>query len=116
MEQLLLRGAGDWLADERMYHVRGDPDHPQSLGKIERRRQTLKSPILLENYDLPGALEEAVATFIDHYNHHLHNESLGNLIPADVYLGRAETILTRRKEIKANTIETRRLLHRQTAA
>ena len=53
---------------------------------------------------------------IDHYNHRRYHESLGNLTPADVYLGRAETILRRRKEIKAETIEKRHLLHRQTAA
>lgn len=66
--------------------------------------------------DLPGALQAAIGHFIDHYNHHRYHESLGNLAPADVYLGRAETILKHRKEIKANAIEKRRLLHRQTAA
>ena len=99
-----------------MDHVRGAPRHPQTQGKIERWHQTLKNRILLENYYLPGALEEAVANFMDHYNHHRYHESLGNLVPADVYLGRAETILKRRKEIKARTIEKRRLLHRKPAA
>ncbi|WP_422067213.1 hypothetical protein [Solirhodobacter olei] len=40
-----------------------------------------------------------MANFIDHYNHHRNHESLGNRTPADVYLGRAETILKRRKKI-----------------
>ena len=57
-----------------------------------------------------------MGTFIEHYNQHRYHESLGNLTPADVYLGRAETILERRKEIKARTFEKRRLLHRQNAA
>ncbi len=106
----------DWLADQRMDHVRGAPRHPQTQGKIERWHQTLKNRVLLENYYLPGALEAAIGDFIDHYNHHRYHESLGNLTPADVYLGRADTIRKRRKEIKAKTIEKRRLLHRQTAA
>ena len=106
----------DWLDDNGMDHVRGAPNHPQTQGKIERWHQTLKNRILLENYYLPGALEEAVAAFIDHYNHHRYHESLGNITPADAYLGRAHTILSRRKEIKARTIEKRRLLHQQTAA
>ena len=106
----------DWLAGEGMDHVRGAPRHPQTQGKIERWHQTLKNRILLENDYLPGALEEAVATFVEHYNHHRYHESLGNLTPVDVYRGMAETILERRKEIKAKTIETRRLLHRKTAA
>ena len=71
---------------------------------------------MLENYYLPGALEKAIGDFIDHYNHHRYHESLGNLTPADLYPGRAETILEGRKEIKTKTIEKRRLLHRQTAA
>ncbi|MGS4918376.1 MULTISPECIES: hypothetical protein [Mameliella] len=49
-------------------------------------------------------------------NRHHYRESPGNITPADVYRGRAETILKRRKEIKAKTIEKRRLLHRQTAS
>ena len=106
----------DWMARQNMDHVRGAPRHPQTQGKIERWHQTLKNRVLLENYYLPGALEEAVASFIEHYNHHRYHESLGNLTPADVYLGRAETILQRRKDIKRKTIEHRRLLHRQNAA
>ena len=106
----------DWLTDQGMDHIRGAPHHPQTQGKIERWHQTRKNRVLLENYYLPGALDQAIADFIDHYNNRRYHESLGNLTPADVYRGRAETILQRRKEIKAKTIENRRLLHRENAA
>jgi putative transposase len=106
----------DWLEDRHMDHVRGAPNHPQTQGKIERWHQTLKNRILLENYYLPGALEQAIGDFIAHYNNHRHHESVGNLTPADVYFGRAESILRRRKEIKEQTIRKRRLLHRKAAA
>lgn len=46
----------DYLADKKMRHVRGAPFNPQTHGKIERWRQTLKNRILLENY-LLGDLE-----------------------------------------------------------
>ena len=88
----------NWLTDEGMDHVRGAPRHPQTQGKIERWHQTLKNRILLENYYLPGALEEAIAAFIDHYNHDRYHEILGNLTPADVYLGRAESSQTLRSQ------------------
>ena len=39
-----------------------------------------------------------------------------NLTPADVYFGRAETILAERKRIKLATIANRRLQHQLQAA
>ena len=106
----------DWLDDRQMDHVRGAPYHPQTQGKIERWHQTLKNRILLENYYLPGDLRQKIDAFIDHYNHRRYHESLQNLTPADVYFGRGEIILKQRERIKRQTIETRRLLHRKSAA
>src|SRR5210317_976521 len=106
----------DWLEDRQMDHVRGAPYHPQTQGKIERWHQTLKNRILLENYYLPGDLRQQINAFVDHYNHRRYHESLQNLTPADVYFGRGQTILQQRERIKRKTIETRRLLHRKSAA
>lgn len=99
-----------------MDHVRGAPYHPQTQGKIERWHQTLKNRILLENYYLPGDLREQIDAFVDHYNHCRYHESLQNLTPASVYLGRGQAILEQREGIKRKTIEARRLLHRKPAA
>jgi putative transposase len=49
-------------------------------------------------------------------NHHRYHENLGDLTPADVYFGRADSILRRRKEIKRKTIGESGLLHRHAAA
>ena len=106
----------DWLEDRQMDHVRGAPYHPQTQGKIERWHQTLKNRILLENYYLPGDLRQKIDAFVDHYNNRRYHESLQNLTPADVYFGRGQTILQQRERIKRKTIETRRLLHRKSAA
>ena len=97
-------------------HVRGAPGHPQTQGKIERWHQTLKNRILLENYFLPGDLEAQIAAFVEHYNHRRYHESLDNLTPADVYFGRGHTILLQRERIKRQTINQRRLLHRNAVA
>jgi hypothetical protein len=59
------------------------------------------------NY-LPGQLEQRLAQFVDYYNLRRHHESLNNLTPADVYFGRAQTILTRRENIKLKPVELRR--------
>jgi RNA-directed DNA polymerase len=101
---------------QNIEHVRGAPYHPQTQGKIERWHQTLKNRILLEHYYLPGDLERQVAAFIDHYNHARYHESPGNLTPADVYFGLAETILIERESIKRQTIANRRLQHQLKAA
>ncbi len=106
----------EWLEDQKMDHVRGAPYHPQTQGKIERWHQTLKNRILLENYYLPGDLQQQIDAFVDHYNHRRYHESLQNLTPADVYFGRGQTILKQRDRIKRKTVETRRLLHRKSAA
>ena len=106
----------DWLEDRQMDHVRGAPYHPQTQGKIERWHQTLKNRILLENYYLPGDLRQQIDAFVEHYNLRRYHESLQNLTPADVYFGRGQTILQQRERIKRKTIETRRLLHRKSAA
>jgi transposase InsO family protein len=106
----------DWLEGHGMDHVRGAPMHPQTQGKIERWHQTLKNRILLENYYLPGALEQAIGDFVAHYNHLRYHESIANLTPADVYFGRGQTILLERERIKRDTINARRLHHRGHAA
>ena len=106
----------DWLEEKRMDHVRGAPLHPQTQGKNERWHQTLKNRILLENYYLPGDLEQKIGDFVAHYNHLRYHERIGNLTPADVYFGRGQTILLERERIKRDTIKTRRLQHRGRAA
>jgi len=106
----------EWLDDRDIRHIRGAPYHPQTQGKIERWHQTLKNRILLENYYLPGDLENQIEAFVVHYNHQRYHESLGNLTPADVYFKRGQTILLERERIKRQTIESRRLFNRKAAA
>ena len=99
-----------------MDHVRGAPNHPQTQGKIERWHQTLKNRILLENYYLPGAIEQAVEAFVEYYNHRRYHERISNVTPADVYFGRDQTIIRERRKIKDQTMKQRRLINQQRAA
>ena len=71
----------------------------------------------LENYYLPGELKSRIDAFVRYYNSERYHESLNNLTPEDVYVGRGEQILDRRRKIKQQTLERRRRLHyRQRAA
>ena len=99
-----------------MRHWRSAPYYPQNHGNIERWHQTLKDRLLLENYFLPGYLEVQIEAFVDHYNYRRYHESLNNVTPLDVYFGRDKVILQQRERIKPETLEARRLHHRQHAA
>ena len=92
-----------WLEAEGIDHVSGTSNHTQMQGRIGLWHQTNKNRILLENYCLADALKEAIAAFVEHYNHQRHHESLGNLTPADVNFGRAESILRQQRQIKTHT-------------
>ena len=107
---------GDWLEDKQMKHTRGAPYHPMTQGKIERWHQTMKNRVLLEHYYLPGDLNAHIDAFVDDYNHRRYHESLRNVTPADVYFGRAESILRKRAAIKQRTMAERLLQHAKAAA
>ena len=57
--------------------------------------------------EMPSELRGAIEEFIEYYNHRRYHEALGNITPVDVYYGRREYILARRKEVKQQTIEVR---------
>jgi len=46
-----------------------------------------------ENYYLPDDPEAKIAKFVEGDNHRRYHESLSNLTPADVYVGRGQDIL-----------------------
>jgi putative transposase len=59
---------GEWLEDNGIRHIRGRPYHPMTQGKIERYHRSMKNRILLENYYLPGQLEQRIEEFVEYYN------------------------------------------------
>ena len=72
--------------------------------------------MVLENYYLPGDLENQIEAFVADYNHPRYHESIHNLTPADVYFGRGQTSLLQRERIKRQTIAQRHLQHKRQAA
>jgi hypothetical protein len=106
----------DIEAQRRISHACGAPFHPQTQGRIERWRQTMKNRILLENHFLPGDLEAQIEAFVGHYNQRRCHESLRNVPPADAYFGRDEAIIQHRERAKRPTIEHWRLQNRKLAA
>jgi putative transposase len=99
----------EFLEQESIVHVRGKPLHPQTQGKIERYHRTMKNIIRLEHYYSPEELKTRIAEFVDYYNNRRYHESLNNVTPADVYFGRDQEILERRKNIKRKTLIKRKV-------
>jgi len=106
------RAFRDYLKLVEIKHILAAPYHPQTNGKLERYHQTLKRDVNQVPYEMPSNLEEALAAFVNYYNHRRYHKALGNVTPADVLNGRKERILQRRGEVKAQTIERRRLHNR----
>jgi putative transposase len=98
----------DFLKPYEIDHIHGRAHHPQTQGKIERYHRSMKSVVKLNPFFFPWELEQAVADFVAYYNTERYHEALNNLTPADVYLGRAEEVLTRRDLIKQQTLQERR--------
>ena len=105
-----------FLERRHIEHTRSAPYHPMTQGKIERYHRSMKNIVNLQNYFLPTALETEIASFVNYYNHQRYHESLDNLTPADVYLGRAKEVLTKRDRIKQHTLQQRRLHNLHTPA
>lgn len=101
----------NWLKEHNMDHTRGKPYHPMTQGKIERWHRTMKDKILLDNYYLPGDLKQQLGEFITNYNTRRYHESLNNLTPEDVWLGRGQSILEQRRKTKENTMKLRKQLY-----
>ena len=97
-----------YLSEIGMGHVRGKPNHPQTQGKIERSHRSMKNIVKLHHYYNPSELEMAINEWVEYYNNERYHESLSNVTPSDVYYGRDEKILKKRKETKLKSIQKRR--------
>lgn len=98
----------EYLAENAIDHTRGKPYHPMTQGKIERYHRTMKNVIRLQNYYVPWDLERELEQFVRWYNEERYHESLDNLTPQDVYLGRGRQIQTARERLKVQTLRRRK--------
>lgn len=60
----------------------------------------MKNVVRLNHFYHPEGLIETFEKFVNNYNTKRYRESLNNLTPADVYFGRPEQILEKKKANK----------------
>ena len=102
----------DYLNLVGIRHIRAAPYHPQTNGKLERYHQSIKNEVNHVPYEVPGDLEVAITGFVDYYNHRRYHKALSNVSPDDVLNGRREEILIKRREVKAQTLASRKRYNR----
>jgi putative transposase len=102
-----------YLRAHELRHIRTRSHHPQTTGKIERMHRTMKDEVALIVHTSPDELRAAIGRFVDYYNSQRYHEALGNVTPDDVWFGRREEILARRKALQIRTLVARREHYRK---
>ncbi len=103
----------DFLRAHELRHLRARAHHPQTIGKIERMHRTLKEEVTLVVEMSPGQLKAAIGRFVEYYNSQRDHEALQNVTPDDVWFGRREAILSRRRTLQIKTSVARREHYRR---
>jgi putative transposase len=103
----------EFLRGVELRHIRTRSHHPQTTGKMERCHRTIKDVVTLIVHLSPDELRAAIAAFVAYYNAERYHEALKNVTPDDVYFGRREAILARRRALQVRTFVARRERYRR---
>jgi hypothetical protein len=112
---LIARDFKEYIRIRGMTHARTSPYYPQSNGKIERWRKSLKSEAI--GPKVPLSLEDAtriVGEYVVHYNTIRLHGAIGYITPKDKLEGRAEAIFAERDRKLEAAREARK--HKRAAA
>jgi len=95
------------LTKDRVKHIRSQPHHPMTLGKIERFWKTIFQDFLnraqFANFE---EARERVAYWVQYYNHKRPHQGLDGVCPADRFFGiQSELRKVIEEKIKENTLE-----------
>jgi transposase InsO family protein len=95
------------LKKDRVKHIKSQPHHPMTLGKIERFWKTIWTEFLDRcQFDSLETARERIALWVKYYNHHRPHQGIKGLCPADRYFEIASDLRkVMQKGIEENTLE-----------
>ncbi len=74
------------LKKDRIHHIKSQPHHPMTLGKIERFWKTIFLEFLSRaQFDSFEDTQERIRQWLKYYNHKRPHQGIGGLCPADRY-------------------------------
>jgi transposase InsO family protein len=95
------------LGKDRVKHIKSQPHHPMTLGKVERFWKTIYEEFLVRAQF--GSFEEAqerIRQWVQYYNHKRPHQGIGGLCPADRYFEiQGELRRTMERGIAENVLE-----------
>lgn len=81
------------LAKERVHHLRSQPHHPMTLGKIERFWKTIWTDFLHRaRFETFESARERIAYWVGYYNHKRPHQGIDGLCPADRFFKLREDV------------------------
>jgi len=95
------------LKKEKIHHIKSQPHHPMTLGKIERFWATIYDEFLVRaQFQSFDEARERIAKWVKYYNHKRPHQGIGSLCPADRYFEiAAEMKKTLEAGIEENILE-----------
>lgn len=95
------------LQKDKVKHIKSQPHHPQTLGKIERFWKTILEEYLARaQFDSFENARERIGMWVKHYNHRRPHQGIEGVCPADrFYEVASEVRKVIERQIEANILE-----------
>jgi transposase InsO family protein len=95
------------MQKDRIHHIRSQPHHPMTLGKIERFWKSIWEEFLCKaQFDSFENARERIRFWVQYYNHRRPHQGIGGLCPADRFFEiRSDLRQVLEKGIEANAKE-----------